>query len=236
MSTPHIRANKDAIAERILLPGDPMRAKYIADRFLQGAACVNDVRGMLGYTGTYNGIPVSVMGTGMGVPSASIYITELLDVYGARALIRVGTCGSYKEDVQLNDLILGMGACTDSGVLRRIFPGDYAPTADFLLLCGAYDRALKTEFPVHVGLLKTTDRFYSEPGIWGADNWGKYGVLGVEMAAAALYTLAAKYGGRALAMCVVAEGVHAMRSHADTGFERAMDNMIAIALETITTD
>ena len=138
MSTPHIQAEMGQIAPRILLPGDPLRAKYIAETFFEDPVCFNEIRGMYGYTGTYKGVPVSAMGTGMGLPSISIYATELVKFYGVKTLIRVGTCGSFREEIGLKDIILAQGCCTDSGILRHKFDGDYAPLADFELLNTAY--------------------------------------------------------------------------------------------------
>ena len=148
----HIGANEGAIAESILLPGDPLRAKYIAENFLEDARCYNEVRGMLGYTGTYQGKRVSVQGTGMGVPSISIYVHELINSYGVKNLIRVGSCGAMQEDVKVRDVILAMSACTDSSVNKHHFQGlDFAPTASFELLKKAYDDVVKNKMNVHVG-------------------------------------------------------------------------------------
>lgn len=227
----HINAAPEAVAENILLPGDPMRAKYIAKKFLEGSALFNDVRGMLGYTGTYRGKRVSVMGTGMGIPSMSIYATELMAQYGCKRLIRIGTCGSMNRTLGLKDIILVQGCCTDSGFLRHMFPGDYAPVADFALLNKAYEIALGRRVKPFVGLVKTSDMFYAEKQ--PTDNiWVDYGVLGVEMESAALYTLAAKYRRRALAICSVSDGTFLENELSPIERERTLDEMIVIGLET----
>lgn len=231
MST-HIGASAGSIAPRILLPGDPLRAKYIAENFLKEPVQFNNVRGMLGFTGTYQGVPVSVMGTGMGIPSISIYVHELMEDYGCQTLIRVGTCGSLRKDIGLRDLILGQAACTDNAFLNAIFPGTYAPIADFDLLRTAYDIAKAKEIRAFTGLLKSSDMFYGEQDVHGADNWEKYGVLGLEMEAAALYTFAAKYGRRALAICSVSDSLVTGEEIDSAARERSLTNMITVALDT----
>ncbi len=231
MST-HIGAEKGSIAPRILLPGDPLRAKYIAENFLENPVQFNNVRGMLGYTGTYQGVPVSVMGTGMGIPSISIYVTELMKEYDVQTLIRVGTCGSMRAEIGLRDLILAQGACTDNAFLSYIFPGTYAPIADFDLLRTAYDIAKDKGIRSFTGLLKSSDMFYGEMAAPGAENWEKYGVLGVEMEAAALYTIAAQYSRRALAICSVSDSLVTGEEIDSNARERSLNNMITVALET----
>ncbi|MEG0832404.1 MAG: purine-nucleoside phosphorylase [Oscillospiraceae bacterium] len=232
MSTPHIKAQMGEIAESILLPGDPLRAKYIAENYFENPVLFNDVRGILGYTGTYKGKRVSVMGTGMGIPSISIYINELMQFYGVKNLIRVGTCGSFKEEIELKDIILGMGCCTDSGFLRHVFPGDYAPIADFEMLNKAYEIAQGRNIKTYVGLLKSSDMFYGEP-TFGQENWVKYGVIGAEMEGAALYTFAAKYHCRALTICSVSDGIFQKTELTSEEREKSLSNMITLALDTI---
>ncbi|WP_150824825.1 purine-nucleoside phosphorylase, partial [Megasphaera sp. DJF_B143] len=177
----HIEARDGEIADRILLPGDPLRAKYIAETFLEGARCFNRVRNILGYTGTYKGQRVSVMGTGMGIPSISIYVHELLESYGVTKLIRVGTCGAMREDIQLRDVLIAQGATTDSSIIRNIFgPAiNYAPLADFDLLRTAYEKAREHNLSVRVGNIVSVDRFYDEE----IDNkkLTDYGIMAVEM-------------------------------------------------------
>lgn len=230
----HIGAKQGEIAETILLPGDPLRAKYIAENYLDDLNQYNDVRGMLGYTGTYKGERISVQGTGMGVPSISIYVEELINEYDVKNLIRVGTCGGMQEDVQIRDVILAQGATTDSQVNRNIFGGiDYAPLANFDLLKKAHDIALEKGLTSHVGNVFTSDVFYRDNGPELNALLAKYKVLGVEMEAAALYTLAAKYGRRALAILTVSD--HVITGEATTAEERqtTFHDMMELALETV---
>lgn len=232
MSTPHIAAAPGEIAERILLPGDPLRAKFIAEHFLEGAQEYTSIRNILGYTGIYRGTRVSVQGTGMGMPSISIYANELMEHYGVQTLIRVGTCGGMHERVKLRDVLIAQGATTDSSMIRNIFGGsiNYAPLADYDLLAAAVASAKKLSLPVRVGNVISVDRFYDEE----IDNekLRKYGVLAVEMEAAALYTLAAKFGRRALALFTVSD--HLVTGERCTAEERqtTFEDMIRIALET----
>lgn len=214
----HIAAKQGQIADRILLPGDPLRAKYIAENLLQGAERFNEVRNMFGYTGTYAGVRVSVMGTGMGMPSLSIYVNELLKDYGVKKLIRVGTCGATRKEVKLRDLILAMSASTDSAVNKVRFQGmDYAPTASFALLMNAYRAANEAGFAPFVGQVISSDSFYTEdPDQWKL--WAKFGVLGVEMETAELYTLAAKYDAQALSILTVSD--HLVTGEATSSAER----------------
>ena len=232
MSTPHNKAEKGDIAESILLPGDPLRAKYIAEKFFENPVCFNDVRGMLGFTGTYRGKRISVMGTGMGIPSISIYVTELMEQYGCKTLIRVGTCGAFVPEIGLKDVILGSGCCTDNGFLRHVFPGDYAPTPDFELLNTAYEKAIEHKVKPHVGLFKSSDLFYFEDVSGGADKWLKYGVIGAEMEGAALYTWAEKFRCRALVMATVSDSMFIKEELSSEERERSLDNMIKIALDS----
>lgn len=231
MST-HIGAEKGAVAQSILLPGDPLRAKYLAEKFLEGAVCFNEVRGMYGFTGTYKGKRISAMGTGMGIPSISIYVNELIREYGCKNLIRVGTCGSLKKEIGLKDLILAQGACTDNAFLSYLFPGNYAPIANFDLLRTAYALAEKKQLKAYVGLVKSSDMFYGEYDQPGAAHWADYGVLGVEMEAAALYTIAAKYEARALAICSVSDSGFLKTELSSAERERALDEMLVLALDT----
>ena len=232
MSTPHIAAAPGEIADRILLPGDPLRAKFIAEHFLEGAKEYTSIRNILGYTGTYRGTRVSVQGTGMGMPSISIYANELMEHYGVQKLIRVGTCGGMHEKVKLRDVLIAQGATTDSSMIRNIFGGsiNYAPLADYDLLSVAVENAKKLNLPVRVGNVISVDRFYDEE----IDNekLRKYGVLAVEMEAAALYTLAAKFGRRALALFTVSD--HLVTGERCSAEERqtTFEDMIKIALET----
>lgn len=236
MSTPHISAEKGDFAPSILLPGDPLRAKHIADNFLDGARLVNDVRNMLGFTGSYAGIPVSVMGTGMGIPSASIYATELITEYGVERLIRVGSCGGILPSVEIRDVILAIGACTDSVVNRVRYGGyDFSATADFGLLKAAAEAAAARGIEVKVGNVHSADLFYN-PDPEAFDRMEAMGVLAVEMEAAGLYGVAAEKGGRALTIATVSDHVRTGASTTSEEREQTFDEMVVIALETVKAD
>jgi purine-nucleoside phosphorylase len=229
----HIGAKENEIADKILLPGDPLRAKYIAENFLENAVCYNQVRGMLGYTGTYKGERVSVQGTGMGIPSISIYVHELIESYGVKSLIRVGTCGAFQEHIKVRDIILAMSASTDSMVNKLRFNGiDYAPTANFSLLKKAYEIATAENMPVHVGNIFTSDTFYADDRSI-TDQLAKYGCLAVEMETTALYTIAARFGAKALTVLTVSD--HLLTGELTTAEERqtTFNQMIKLALDTI---
>lgn len=231
MST-HINAPEGAIADKILLPGDPLRAKFIAENFLEDAKCYNEVRGMYGFTGTYKGVKVSVQGTGMGQPSLSIYVHELFQFYNVQKAIRIGTCGSINENVHVRDIILGNGACTDSSLQSQRFGLlHYSPVPDFELLDNAYHLSKEMKLNSVVAPLISSDRFYDDNQNWKL--WKKYGVAGVEMEAAELYTLAAEFGRKALAICTVSD--HIITGEATTAEERqtTFKDMMTLALETI---
>lgn len=229
----HISAEKGQIAESILLPGDPLRAQFIAENFLENPVQFNKVRNMFGYTGTYKGERVSVMGTGMGQASLSIYVNELIRDYGCKKLCRVGTCGGLTKDVKVRDLIIGISASTDSAINKIRFQNmDYAPAPSFSLLLKAYNAALARKMPVHVGKIISSDSFYTEdPDQWKL--WAKFGVIGVEMEAAELYTLAAKYGVEAL--CVLTVSDHLVTGEATTSAERELTfkSMLEVGLEAV---
>lgn len=228
----HIGAKQGDIAESILLPGDPLRAKYIAETFLDDVTCYNEIRGMLGFTGTYKGKRVSVQGAGMGVPSISIYVNELIREYGVKNLIRVGTCGGIQKDVHVRDVIIAMTACTDSNMNHLTFPGfDFAPCASFDLLKAAYDTGIEKGLHIRVGNILTADVFYRE-SMEIVKKLGEYGVLAVEMETTALYTLAAKYGVHALSILTVSD--HIFTGEETTAQERqtTFNDMIIMALET----
>lgn len=227
----HIMAPEGLIAEAVLLPGDPLRAKFIAEHFLEDAVCHNEVRGMYGYTGTYKGKKVSVQGTGMGMPSISIYIHELIQVYGAKKLIRIGSCGSMMEKVKLRDTVLAMSASTTSGVNKRRFPGmDFAPTADFDLLHKAYTVGKTLGMPIQVGGVLTSDLFYGDDAT-DLKQLADHGIMAVEMETAELYTTAAKFGVKALAIMTVSD--HIITGEMTTPDERqaTFTDMMRIALE-----
>jgi purine-nucleoside phosphorylase len=231
MST-HIGAKPGEIAPRVLMPGDPLRAKWIAETYLDGAVCYSSVRNMFGFTGTYQGVEVSVQGSGMGMPSASIYYHELMEFYGATTVIRVGSCGAITDDLQLRDVIAAGSSCTDSAMNRVRFDGliDYAPTADFSLLRTAVDVAAARAVPMRVGQVLAADAFYTDrPDLF--DKLALYGVLAVEMESAALYTIAARFRARALTILTVSD--HIKRGEAATAAEReqGFTAMVEIALD-----
>ena len=235
MST-HIGAAAGDIAKGILLPGDPRRAKYIAENFLQDPKQFNNIRGMLGFTGTFKGKRVSVMGTGMGMPSISIYVTELLRDYGVENAIRIGTCGSMNPDIHIKDIILAEGACTDSMINQSVFGGTYCPVSDFDLLRTAYKKSRALGIKTWVGNVLSSDNFYQESLVCEKANalWMKYGVMAAEMESAALLTLAKKYNARALGMLTVSDSIVAKEPEM-TALEReqSLRDMITIALETV---
>ena len=231
MST-HINAPAGAIAKNVLLPGDPLRAKFIAENFLENPKLYNEVRGMFGYTGTYKGVPVSVQGTGMGQPSLSIYVTELFKDYGVQKAIRVGTCGAIQEDLELRDTILVNAACSDSCLLNQRFCSlHFAPAADFNLVKTADKIAEKMGIRYTVGSVCSSDFFYDINSNW--KKWKEYGVKGIEMESAELFTLAAQYNRRAMAIMPVSD--HILKGGETTAKERetTFTNMMKIALETI---
>lgn len=229
----HIGAKKGEIAETILLPGDPLRAKYIAETFLENPKLYNEVRGMYGYTGTYKGKEISVQGTGMGAPSISIYVNELIQEYDVKNLIRVGTCGAIQKDVKVRDVILAQGGTTDSRQNKMIFGDiDYAPLSDFELLKNAYDAATDKGLAVRVGNVFTSDSFYRENAREVNELLARYKVLAIEMETTALYTLAAKFDRKALSILTVSD--HILTGEETTAEERqtTFNEMIEIALET----
>jgi len=230
MST-HIGAQPGDIAPVVLMPGDPLRARWIAETFLDEAQCYNEVRGMYGFTGTWRGQRVSVQGSGMGQPSLAIYVNELLRDYGVESIIRVGTCGALTEKVAVRDVVLASGACTDSSMNTHRFGGyDYAPVADFGLLRRAYDAALAMpDVTTHVGLMMSSDSFYP-PRPEQLSPMVEHGVLAVEMEASALYTLAAAYDRRALVVCTVSEHVVTGEETTSVEREQTFGPMVEIAL------
>ena len=203
----HIEAKKGEIAETVLMPGDPLRAKWIAETFLDDPVCYNRIRGMLGYTGTYKGHRVSVQGSGMGMPSSMIYFHELIKDYGVQNIIRVGSAGSYQEDVKLNDVVLAMAASTTSGMNNsRFINSDYSPTANFELFQKAVDYAQQQNIPIKAGNILSSDEFYvDDPEEYKL--WAQYGILCVEMETAGLYTIASKYNIRALTILTISDSL-----------------------------
>ncbi|MCK1982695.1 MULTISPECIES: purine-nucleoside phosphorylase [Peribacillus] len=231
----HIGAKENEIAETVLLPGDPLRAKYIAETFLEDAKLYNEVRNMFGYTGTYKGKRISVQGTGMGVPSISIYVNELMNSYNVQKLIRVGTAGAIQKDVKVRDVILAMSASTDSQMNRMTFGGvDFAPTADFELLRKAYDAGTAKSLQLKVGNVFTADQFYNDNS--DLEKWAKYQILAIEMESAALYTLAAKFGRQALSVLTISD--HILTGEETSADERqsTFNEMVEVALEAAIQD
>lgn len=226
----HIGAKKGDIAETVLLPGDPLRAKYIAEKYLTDVVNYNTVRGMLGFTGYYNGKRVSVQGTGMGMPSISIYVTELIQEYGCKNLIRIGSCGSIQDDVNVRDVILAIGASTDSNINNLVFSGrDFSATADFDLLLKAKEAADKNNVSYHVGNVLTSDVFYNhDRDFWKI--WREFGILGVEMEANALYTICAKNKVKGLAILTVSDDIVTGEATSSEEREKTFHDMMEIAL------
>ncbi|UQU65182.1 purine-nucleoside phosphorylase [Couchioplanes caeruleus] len=229
----HIGAQPGDIAERVLLPGDPMRAKWIAETFLTDPVCYTQVRGMLGFTGTWQGVPVSVQGSGMGMPSASIYTHELINEYGVRSVIRIGSCGALAEDLHLGDVVAAIGSATDSNMNRVRFDGlvDYAPVADFGLLRTAAEVAERRGVDMRVGPILAADAFYTDrPDLY--DSLADYGVLAVEMESAAIYTIAARYRAKALTILTVSDHIKRGEKMEAAQREQGFSDMVQIGLDT----
>lgn len=229
--TPHINAAIGDIAETVLMPGDPLRAKWAAETFLDSPREVNNVRGMLGFTGTWNGNPVTIHGSGMGMPSLSIYANELITTYGAKTLIRIGSCGAMQEHVKIRDVIIAMTATTLStpsrGIMREL---NFAPCANWELLKGAVNAAEAKGTPTHVGGIYSSDVFYDErPDL--NDLMIRHGILGVEMEAAELYTVAARHGARALGVMTVSDHLITHEALPSEDRERSFGDMVEIALQ-----
>ena len=231
MPTPHNNAKKGDIAKTVLMPGDPLRAKFIAENYLENPVCYNEVRGMLGYTGTYKGVPVSVQGSGMGMPSIGIYSWELFNEYGVENIIRVGTAGAVADSVQLRDVVIGMSASTNSAYASQYrLPGTYAPTASWSLLSAAVKAAEAKGNSFHVGNILSSDTFYDDAD--SLADWQKMNVLAIEMEAAALYMNAARAGKNAL--CILTVSDCPLKGLSTTAEERqtTFRDMMEIALET----
>lgn len=230
--TPHNSAKKGDIAKKVLMPGDPLRAKYIAETYLENPACFNTVRNMLGYTGTYNGEEVSVMGGGMGIPSIGIYSYELFNFYDVDKVIRIGSAGALQDDVELMDVVIGMGACTDSNYAYQYgLPGTFAPIADYSLVKRAAEVAEEQGTPVKVGNILSSDVFYNADSTVN-DRWRSMGVLAVEMEAAALYMNAAAAGKKALCMLTISDLIYKegnlTAEERQLGFKKMMEIALAI--------
>ena len=231
--TPHINATPADFAPTVLMPGDPLRAKFIAENFLTDAKLVNNVRGIHGYTGTYEGVPVSVMASGMGMPSIGIYSYELFNFFDVKTIIRVGSAGALNPDIKVRDIVLGQGACTNSAYASQYnLPGNYAPIASYNVLRTCADIATEMGVPFHVGNLLSSDTFYADNGAEANAAWTKMGVMAIEMEAAALYMNAARCGKQALAMCTISD--HIVTGEATSAEERqnSFTQMMELALKT----
>ena len=231
MATPHLEAQEGEFAETVLMPGDPLRAKFIAETFLDKVKQVNGVRNMLGFTGTYQGTRISVVGSGMGIPSISIYAKELITDYGVKNLIRVGSCGAVSTKVKVRDVLIAMGGCTDSGVNRARFGGyDFAAIADYDLLAAHVEAAKELGVPVKVGNIFSADLFYTpQPEMF--DRMEKMGVFGVEMEAAGLFGVCAEFGARGMAICTVSDHIRTGESTTSEEREKSFTDMMKVALE-----
>lgn len=229
--TPHIEAKKGDYAEAVLLPGDPLRAKWIAETFFEAPRQVNGVRNCLGFTGRYSGKPVSVQATGMGQPSLGIYVTELLTEYGAKTLIRVGTAGGLSDKLKVRDIVIASTASTDSAMNRDVFgPYNFAPAADFGLLRRAVENAEQRGLSWHVGGIASTDVFYHPAGLKAYEALRAHGVLAVEMEAATLYTLAARHGARAVAICAISDNIVTGDKLAPDERQSSLTEMVELSL------
>ncbi|CDC43712.1 purine nucleoside phosphorylase DeoD-type [Firmicutes bacterium CAG:449] len=231
MPTPHNNAKKGDFAKTVLFPGDPLRAKYIAETFLENVRQVNTVRNMFAYTGTYQGKEVSVMGSGMGMPSLGIYAHELYTQYGVENIIRVGSCGAYSKDCKLFDVIIAQGASTNSAWAHQYdLPGTFSALADFSLLKKAYDKALELNINPHVGNILSSDIFYNDrPEVW--KNWARMGILAVEMETYALYCIAASLNKKALTILTVSDSFIFSEETTAEQREKSFKDMMKIALE-----
>ena len=233
MST-HISAAYGDISPNVLLPGDPMRARYIAEQYLENVFCINEIRGMHGYTGTYKGKKISVMATGMGVPSIMIYATELCRDYGCKRLVRIGTCGAVCEKINVGDLILSTSTSTTSAINVYDLPGLFAPTADFELTHRAYHLAEAAGVKFHVGSTLCNDHFYVDNKMEYSRKWERYGILASEQEGAGLYSVAAKEGAKALMMATVVVNLYHPEVHMEADVkERGLNQMIKIGLDTL---
>ena len=230
--TPHINATPEDFAKTVLMPGDPLRAKFIAENFLENARLVNSVRGINGYTGTYKGVPVSVMASGMGMPSIAIYSYELFNFFGVENIIRIGSAGSTNRDIAVRDIVIGMGACTNSNFSDQYnLQGNFSAICSYDLLEKCVETAKDMKVKYHVGNLLSSDVFYNDDST-ATLNWAKMGVMAVEMEAAALYMNAARAGKNALAVCTISD--HILTGEETTAEERqnSFTDMMKLALET----
>ena len=237
MST-HISAQPGQIAPKVLMPGDPLRAKYIAEKFLTDPVCINEIRGMYGYTGRYKGQPVTVMASGMGTPSLMIYMTELCRDYGAKEFVRIGTCGAVRESLKVNDLVLSTATSTTSGINLYDLPGTFAPAADFDLSRRAWEQAKKTGLTLHTGATLCNDHFYVEDKPAYSRKWEKWGILASEQEGVGLYSVAAREGVKALMLLTVVANLYHPEESVLTAQERerGLDRMILLGLDTLVSE
>ena len=230
--TPHIGAHKGEIAETVIMAGDPLRVKFMAEHYLENPVQFNNVRSMLGFTGTYNGRPVSVMGHGMGIPSIAIYTYELYNFYGVKTIIRIGSSGAYQKDLHIGDLVIAMGACTDSNYGSQYgLPGTFCPIADYDLLVKAVETCKTLGYPYKVGNVLSSDIFYHENA--QADKWAQMGVLAVEMEASALYMNAARSGNKALALFTISDHIVTGEATSSEQRQNTFTHMMDVALSLI---
>lgn len=233
--TPHNEAAKGDFAETVLLPGDPLRAQWIAETFFEKPRLVNKVRNCLGFTGTYQGKPVSVQATGMGQPSTAIYCHELLTAYGAKTLVRVGTCGGLSDKVKLRDIVIALTASTNSAINRATFGAyDFAPAGDFALIRRAADLAAERKFGFHVGGIVSDDSFYRPEPLKNFAALIAHGALGVEMETNTIYTLAARFGARALSLCAMSDSLVSGEELSRADRQASLKDMVQLALDTVT--
>ena len=231
--TPHISAKKEDIAKTVLMPGDPLRAKFIAETFLENPVLVNNVRGVQGHTGTWKGVPVTVMASGMGIPAIGIYSYELYNFYDVDNIIRIGSAGAFKDDLKLMDVIAGQAACTDSNFAHQFeLNGTFAPIADFTLLSKAVEAAKERGIDMKVGNILSCDNFYSPENLDNNDKWRDMGVMAVEMEAAGLYMNAARAGKRALCICTISDHLYREEYLSSEDRQLSLTQMIEIALDT----
>lgn len=231
--TPHISAEKGQIAKTVLMPGDPLRAKFIAENFLTDPVLVNNVRGVQGHTGTWKGVPVTVMASGMGIPAIGIYSRELFNFYDVDNIIRIGSAGALRDDLKLMDIVAGQGACTNSNYINTFgVKGSFAPIADYTLLSKAVEAAAEHGVDMKVGNILSGDNFYSAEGEDGNDQWKRMGVMAVEMEAAGLYCNAAYAGKRALCICTISDHLYRAEYLSPEARQNSLTQMIEIALDT----
>lgn len=231
--TPHINAKKEDIAKTVLMPGDPLRAKFIAETFLSDPVLVNNVRGVQGHTGTWKGVPVTVMASGMGIPSIGIYSWELFNFYDVENIIRIGSAGALRDDLKLMDIVAGQGACTNSNYINQFgLDGAFAPIADYTLLSRAVEAAKEHGIEMKVGNLLSSDNFYYAPGCSRNDEWKRMGVMAIEMEAAALYANAALAGKRALCICTISDHLYRPEALDAEKRQTSFAQMMEIALDT----